>query len=108
MPHSDQYLHLKKKHKKPLLFQKKMTLLDKMVLFVSVAYPLSALPQAVQVFQGNVEGVSIISWMSFLVCASLFFVYGLKNKVFPMIISNILWIAMDSLVVIGLLSARYL
>ena len=85
-----------------------MSVLDKLVLFVSVAYPLSALPQAIEIFQGNAEGVSVISWMSFLVCAALFLAYGLKNRVFPMIISNVLWIAMDSLVVIGLLSTRYL
>lgn len=106
MPHSDQYIHLKKKQKRPTLFKKKMSTLDKLVLIVSIAYPLSALPQAVQVFQGNAEGVSILSWLSFLICAALFLTYGLKNNVFPMIISNTLWIAMDSLVVVGLL--RYL
>lgn len=81
-----------------------MTPLDKLVLVVSVAYPLSALPQAIQVYQGNVEGVSVISWLSFMFCATLFFIYGLKNRVFPMIISNFLWIAMDGLVVIGILA----
>lgn len=108
MPHSDQYIHAKKTSKRPFFLKKKMTPLDQIVLLVSVGYPLSALPQAVQVFQGNAEGVSIISWLSFLICASLFLAYGLKNKVFPMIISNTLWIAMDGLVVVGLLRYLYL
>lgn len=80
-----------------------MSMFEKTVLVVSFAYPLSALPQAIQVLQGNVEGVSFLSWLGFLLCASLFFMYGIKYKVFPMIISNFLWIIMDSLVVIGIL-----
>ena len=102
MPHSDHYIHFHR----PKFLKKNMTTLDKLVLAVSIAYPLSALPQAYQVYQGNVEGVSIYSWLSFLVCASLFFVYGMKHKVFPMIVSNFLWIAMDGLVVLGILAYK--
>ncbi len=99
MPHSEHILHIKKPH----LFKKKLTPFDQLVLIVSVAYPLSALPQAIAVFDGRVEGVSLISWLSFMVCALLFLVYGIKNRVFPMIISNTLWVVMDALVVTGLL-----
>jgi uncharacterized protein with PQ loop repeat len=104
MPHSDYYIHAKQLRSK--LNKKKMTPLDTIVMLVSVAYPLSALPQAIQVLQGNASGVSIVSWMSFLVCAALFLAYGLKNRVPPMIISNTLWIVMDSLVVIGIIADK--
>lgn len=104
MPHSDHYIHLKR----PKLFKKKLTPFDAVVMCVSVAYPLSALPQAIAVFQGHAEGVSLISWLSFLACATLFLIYGLKNKVYPMIISNTLWIAMDGLVVVGILTQTYI
>ena len=99
MPHSDYYIHVKR----PKILKKKMTALDTVVMVVSVAYPLSALPQAIQVLHGNASGVSVVSWASFLCCAALFLAYGLKNKVPPMIISNTLWIVMDGLVVIGIL-----
>jgi len=78
------------------------TALDRVVLVVSVVYPFSALPQAIAVFNGRTEGVAALSWMFFLVCASLFFVYGIKRQVPPMIISNSIWIFMDSLVLVGL------
>ena len=104
MPHSDHYIHVKR----PKLFKKKLTPFDAVVMCVSVAYPLSALPQAISVFQGHAEGVSLISWLSFLACATLFLVYGLKNKVYPMIVSNTLWIAMDSLVVIGIVAQTHM
>lgn len=100
MPHSDHIIHIHR----PKFLQKKLSTFDKVVLFVSFAYPLSALPQAIEVFRGHTEGVSIISWMAFLCCAGLFLIYGLKNKVFPMIVSNALWVVMDGLVVIGLMS----
>lgn len=79
------------------------SLFDKVVLFVSVLYPLSALPQAVAVFSGHTEGVSILSWGFFMVCAVLFLTYGIRRKVLPMIISNSIWMVMDGLVVVGIL-----
>jgi uncharacterized protein with PQ loop repeat len=99
MPHSEHLLHIDR----PRLFMRKLSNFDKLVIIVSIAYPLSALPQAIQVFQGNTDGVSIISWMSFMVCATLFLIYGVKNRVLPMIISNFLWMLMDGLVISGLL-----
>ena len=99
MPHSEHLLHIDR----PRLFMRKLSGFDKLVIIVSIAYPLSALPQALEVFQGNTEGVSVISWISFLTCATLFLIYGVKNRVLPMIISNFLWILMDGLVITGIL-----
>jgi uncharacterized protein with PQ loop repeat len=96
MPHSDHLIH-----KVP---KKRTSAFDKVVLVVSVLYPLSALPQAYDVMTGKSEGVSVISWMGFLACAILFMIYGYKHKVLPMIISNTLWIVVDALVVIGILT----
>ena len=76
---------------------------DRIVLVVSVLYPLSALPQALAVFSGRSEGVSLLSWGFFLVSASLFLTYGIRRKVLPMIISNSIWLVMDIMVVTGLL-----
>jgi uncharacterized protein with PQ loop repeat len=84
---------------------KKDTRFDRLVLFVSILYPLSAIPQLISIFEGNTDGVSVYSWAGFLVCASLFLVYGLRHRVWPMILSNTLWVAVDSMVVIAMLSA---
>lgn len=97
MPHSDHFIHATPRKIK----KKKFGFFEKVVTVVSVVYPLSALPQAWEVFQGHTDGTSLISWFSFLACASLFLAYGIKHKVPPMIISNSLWIVTDSLVIIG-------
>ena len=104
MPHTPIHIATKKKPlpKKPA---HPYTALDRIVLFVSVLYPFSALPQILAVFGGKTEGVAILSWGVFLICAALFLVYGIKRRVPPMIVSNSIWIVMDSLVIIGILTA---
>jgi uncharacterized protein with PQ loop repeat len=83
--------------------KKKLGVFDTIVIIASFMYPLSGLPQVVQIFQGTTEGVSLYSWVSFLVFAIIFLTYGLKHRITPMIITNSIWIVVDGLVVIGYL-----
>lgn len=80
--------------------------LDRVVMVVSILYPLSALPQLIEIVHGNATGVSILSWLSFFACAALFLVYGLRHRVMPMIVSNSLWVVIDGLVVVSLMMTR--
>lgn len=98
MPHSEHLHHIQRIHKK-----KKASVFDRLIIVVSIIYPLSSLPQLIGVYSGSTEGVSILSWLIFLLCASLFFAYGIRHRVTPMIIANALWIMVDSTIVIGLL-----
>ncbi len=100
MPSSDHLLH------KQIASKKRLTPFDRIVIVVSFLYPLSASPQVVEVFTGHSAGVSLASWGGFLVCATLFFVYGLKHKIVPMVIANGIWIIMDILVIVGVLIQR--
>ena len=104
MPHTPIHIATKKK---PLTnaSTRPFTNFDRLVLVVSVLYPLSALPQAIAVFSGKTEGVAILSWLVFMICASLFLVYGIRRRVPPMIVSNSIWIVMDALVVFGVLTS---
>lgn len=104
MPHTPIHIATQKK---PLTKKNThpFTTLDRMVLIVSVLYPFSALPQVIAVFSGKIEGVSVLSWMVFLVCTSLFLIYGIRRSVLPMIVSNSIWIVMDTLVIVGILTA---
>ena len=80
--------------------------LDRIVMVVSILYPLSAVPQLMEIIQGNAAGVSVLSWLSFFTCAGLFLVYGLRHRVMPMIVSNSLWVVIDGLVVASLMLTR--
>lgn len=79
------------------------TVLDRVVMVVSILYPLSAVPQLIEIVNGNSAGVSVLSWLSFFTCAGLFLIYGLRHRVMPMIVSNSLWVVVDGLVVASLL-----
>ncbi len=81
----------------------KLSDFDKLAYLASFLYPLSGIYQVVDVFKGNTSGVSIYSWFGFSIFAALFLVYGLKHKIVPMIISNIIWLAVDGAVVVGIL-----
>jgi uncharacterized protein with PQ loop repeat len=83
--------------------KKRLTLFDKIIILAAFLYPLSSLPQVVQVFQGETSGVSLFSWLSFMLFAALFLSYGLIHKIAPMIVANTLWLAVDGLVVVGVL-----
>ena len=98
MPHSEHLHHMQRVHKK-----QKTSAFDRLIIVISIAYPLSSLPQLISVYRGNTEGVSILSWLIFLICASLFLAYGIRHRVTPMIVANSLWIIVDSMIVIGLL-----
>jgi len=83
--------------------KKKITVFDTVVIIASFLYPLSSIPQAIQIFHGSTEGVSLYSWVSFAIFASIFLTYGLKHRITPMIITNSLWIIMDTIVIVGYL-----
>lgn len=85
--------------------KKTLTLFDKVIILAAFMYPLSGLPQVIEVFNGQTEGVSIWSWVSFMGFSALFLAYGLIHKIPPMIITNILWLAVDGLVIIGLVTS---
>ncbi len=68
--------HLRKR--KPL---KRMLFLDRFVLFVAVVYPFLTIPQILEIWvSGNVQGVSLFTWSSFLVLQSVLLVYGIVHR----------------------------
>lgn len=87
--------HIKKK--------KRITTFDMVVIVAAFLYPLGSIPQVIQIFHGSTDGVSLYSWVSFTLFATIFLVYGFKYRIVPMIITNSVWLVMDILVIIGLL-----
>lgn len=84
--------------------KKKQTSFDKVIIAAAFAYPLTGLTQVYEVSRGNVAGVSVWSWIGFMFFSILFLTYGIIHGIKPMIIANSLWIAVDGLIVIGVLT----
>lgn len=98
MSHNYLYFHLNKK--------KSIMLFDRLFMLAAIAYPLSSLPQVVEVFNGKSTGVSILSWSAFAFFSLLFIIYGTIHKVKPMVVTNSLWFIVQSLVVMGVVIHR--
>lgn len=74
------------------------------MMFAGVVYPLSTVPQIVEVFRGNTAGVSLLSWIIYIIFSMLFITYGYVHRIKLMFMTNILWLIMQTIVVIGLLA----
>ena len=77
-------------------------LMDKLIYVVAVCGPLVALPQVFQIWiSKNVVGVSLITWIGFLVISLFWLTYGILHKEKPIILMNSLWIIIYSSIIAG-------
>lgn len=81
-----------------------MALVDKLMMVAATAHPLTALPQVIQIYSTqDVAGVSLQTWLGFMMIGSLYLYYGILHKLKPIILNQILWFIVDILVVAGVL-----
>ncbi len=78
--------------------------LDRLVWGIAFVMPLTALPQLYTVwFERNSQGVSLLTWLLLAILSIPMVIYGFVHKEKPIIFMYLLWIIVDSLVVIGAL-----
>jgi len=77
-------------------------IMDKLVYVVSILAPIMTLPQVIIIWFGkNAQGISVISWIAYIICALIWLIYGFLHKNKPIIIMNFLWVLLDLLVIVG-------
>jgi len=92
------HTHLHRKRRK-----KKQEPIDKLVYLAVFLGPLMTLPQVYAIWvQGN-KGVSMVSWVAYLLIAVVWLFYGIKHREKPIIAVQLLWIILDIFIVVGLL-----
>lgn len=74
-----------------------------MVAFVG---PFLTLPQAYDVWLRHETSVNLVTWSSYLLFAIIWLIYGWVHKIKPIVCSNLLWLAVDVLVLLGVFFAR--
>lgn len=78
--------------------------MDRVIYAVSVAGPILTIPQAWAIWASrSAEGVSLVTWSSYIFFSFLWLFYGVLHKEKPIIFSNILWIVVNGFVVIEIL-----
>lgn len=86
---------------------KKPSGIDGLALAVSILQPLTALPQISLVYTSrDVSQVSFIMWTGFNVGSVIILIYGIKHKLTPIIVAQILWMIVQTLMMIAVLIFR--
>lgn len=76
---------------------------DRMMGMVAFIGPASASPQVIEIFaHQSAQGVSLLSWVMYLMLGTVSLAYGLFHHLKPIIISQVLWAVMDILVIVGI------
>lgn len=79
-------------------------IIDRLMNVAAVIHPLSALPQVYAIYSAhNVTGVSLWTWLGFMLIGLVFLAYGIVHKIKPFIVTQVLWFVVDFLVVVGVL-----
>lgn len=86
---------------------KSVIFLDKFIYIVGALGPIMTLPQAMQVWTTHeVQGLSLISWLSYTILSFFWILYGFVHKEKSIIFAHILWVIADVSVVLGILMFR--
>jgi len=93
------HTHFHKRHKKKV----KKSFIDRLVVVAVIGGPIFTLPQAYEVWFRESEGVSLLSWSSYLVFNFIWLAYGIKHKEKPIILAEIIWIILDVIIILGIL-----
>ena len=81
-----------------------VTRLEKVLRGLSVFTMLMTVPQVLTIWVGgNAGGVSLVSWVSYLIGACLWFVYGLQKQDKTIYLACIGWVLLDAAVVTGVI-----
>ena len=78
--------------------------LDRTIYIASLAGPLTALPQIIQIFSTqSAMGVSIWSWVMGLGFSAIWITYALFYKIRPILIQQALWVMIDLILIVGIM-----
>lgn len=75
------------------------------MLLVAIIAPLSNYPQIYKLFTLKVtEGLSIETWIMYLIFGFIQLFYAISNRIKPLILSNTLWILVEVVMIYGIIS----
>lgn len=101
----DWYLMGKKRRKSRINLKNKehKYIIDRVILFTGLIGPIASIPQAIEIYSlQDAQGVSIITWSFFIITNASLLIYALVHKLPALIISNICWVIIEVVVVVGI------
>lgn len=84
--------------------QKHKVMLSYIMFSVAILAPLSNYPQINKLFTLQItEGLSVETWIMYLLFAVIQLMYAVSNSIKPLIVSNVLWIIIELIMIYGIL-----
>lgn len=78
--------------------------IDRAMMAASIIHPLTTIPQVYEIYHSqSAIGVSLFTWLGFMAIGCIFLAYGIAHRLTPFIINQIIWFALDLLIVVGIL-----
>ena len=78
--------------------------LDKSIIFIGILSPIMTIPQIYKIFSNqSADGLSMISWITYIIVGSFWLTYGIVHKEKPIILVNIGWIIVNTGTLIGII-----
>lgn len=75
-----------------------------MMYVVAVGMPLTTVPQLQQLYSTKVTtGLSLATWLMYTAFGIIPLLYAISNKLKPLILTNVLWLIVDSLMIYGII-----
>lgn len=83
------------------------SLLYRLTLLAAVVQPLTTIPQVFQVYATqNVEGLSLFTWLGYALIGLVFLAYGIKYRLKPIALTQVIWFTLQMSIVVGILVYR--
>ena len=91
------------KIRKPLFPAKWIKVLDVIAMCVAVLGPILTIPQIYKVWFESAEGLSLITWCSYLLFNTPMLIYGIAHRDKVMTLMSALWMLVNASIVSGIL-----
>ena len=83
---------------------RRIRIIDDIVLVIGIIGPLANIPQIFKLFiEKNSIGISAITWMFYVMMGIPWIVYGIIHKEKPIIVAQSLWLITNVIILLGVL-----
>lgn len=81
--------------------------LYRLTLVAAVVQPLTTIPQVYKVYTThNVAGLSLFTWFGYALVGLVFLAYGIRYRLLPIALTQIIWFGLQMSIVVGILVYR--
>lgn len=86
------------------VLKKERTQIDRAMYIIGLIGPMATLPQIWSIYSSkSAAGISVLSWVFYLVTALTSLAYSVAHKLKPLILGNLFWIFVHLIVIYGCL-----